>query len=224
MEISEKRSMQSRINGAKSKGRPPGIIKLKIKRVESSRKYTSPDKYLKKKYGIGIEQKQNMLLNQNNKCLICECELTMEKAVVDHDHKTGKIRSLLCAKCNSGLGIFKENISNFENAIKYILKYSFTPSNNPADGEKINFDSIVQVRTKKELYTKQKQTDLILLYMLQGNKITSLEALKKFGCLRLGGRIYDLKKQYKNIYEIKSKLIKVDNKHIAQYWLGLDKK
>jgi len=90
--------------------------------------------------------------------------------------------------------------------------------------EELNFNSIVQVNTKKELYIKQKQTDLILVYMLQGNKITSLEALKKFGCLRLGGRIYDLKKQYKNIYEIKSKLIKVDNKHIAQYWLGLDKK
>ncbi|WP_218966269.1 helix-turn-helix domain-containing protein [Snodgrassella alvi] len=41
--------------------------------------------------------------------------------------------------------------------------------------------------------TKTTQTSQILEYMRAGNSITPLDALRKFGCMRLGARIYDLK-------------------------------
>lgn len=62
------------------------------------------------------------------------------------------------------------------------------------------------------------QGKAILQYLLAGNTITSLEALKLFGCLRLSGRIYDLKKAG---YEIDMELIDVGNgKHVASYKLS----
>jgi hypothetical protein len=39
---------------------------------------------------------------------------------VDHCHNTGKIRGILCTKCNTGLGSFKDNIELLMNAIKYL--------------------------------------------------------------------------------------------------------
>ena len=61
------------------------------------------DKYLQKKYGISLEQYDKMLENQKYRCGICgkhrqDSKLNFD---VDHDHKTGAIRGLLCRYCNS---------------------------------------------------------------------------------------------------------------------------
>lgn len=62
------------------------------------------------------------------------------------------------------------------------------------------------------------QGDAILKYLMAGNTITSLEALKFFGCFRLGARIWDLKKAG---YEIDMELIDAGNgKHVAAYRLA----
>ena len=60
------------------------------------------------------------------------------------------------------------------------------------------------------------QEKLILNYLQNGGKITPLEALNKFGCLRLSGRIYDLRRKG---YNIKSNRITVNKKQVAQYSL-----
>ena len=44
------------------------------------------------------------------------------QAVIDHDHKTGKLRGLLCHQCNVGIGNFKDSIDRLMNAILYLLK------------------------------------------------------------------------------------------------------
>ncbi|MBU1096865.1 MAG: helix-turn-helix domain-containing protein [Bacteroidetes bacterium] len=62
------------------------------------------------------------------------------------------------------------------------------------------------------------QEQEILDYMLSGNKISPLEALNKFGCLRLGARIYDLQKKYKNLV-IETKLVTRNNKKFSEYWI-----
>jgi len=64
---------------------------------------------------------------------------------------------------------------------------------------------------------KYSQETLILNYLRAGNSLTPLEALRLWGCFRLGARIYDLKRQG---YDIKMKLVAGDNrKHFAKYYL-----
>ena len=69
---------------------------------------------IKRTYGITIEQYNEMLISQNGMCLICGKEETrtrkkkVTQLVVDHSHKTGKVRGLLCAICNGRLGWYEK--------------------------------------------------------------------------------------------------------------------
>ena len=57
-------------------------------------------------------------------CVICGAE---EKLVVDHDHKTGKIRGLLCNHCNRGLGHFRDDPTLLEFAAQYLFASADAP-------------------------------------------------------------------------------------------------
>jgi Recombination endonuclease VII len=74
---------------------------------------------IKSRYGILESDYNNMLIKQNKLCCICRQE---KELCIDHDHKTGKIRGLLCRHCNSGLGLFKDDKGLLLEAIKYLLK------------------------------------------------------------------------------------------------------
>ncbi len=77
------------------------------------------DTYYRKNYGITLEQYNTMLITQNNVCAICK--LTCSRRLsVDHCHKTGKVRGLLCIKCNRGLGNFNDEISRLKAAVNYM--------------------------------------------------------------------------------------------------------
>jgi len=60
----------------------------------------------------------------------------------------------------------------------------------------------------------ESQSYQIREYLLQGNTITAMEALRLFGCFRLSGRIYDLRKEGTNI---SSTIIKINGKRVAEY-------
>jgi hypothetical protein len=79
------------------------------------------------KYNLTPEQYEQMLEAQNRQCAICRRNDPGDKAIkhfhVDHNHITGQVRGLLCARCNKGLGMFEENVVSLENAIAY-LSYS----------------------------------------------------------------------------------------------------
>jgi Autographiviridae endonuclease VII len=76
---------------------------------------------LKKRYGIGIEEFNSMMENQKWLCLICESKLCGGKFThVDHNGSTGRVRGILCSKCNQGLGLFKHNIQVLLRAAKYL--------------------------------------------------------------------------------------------------------
>lgn len=75
------------------------------------------DRHLKKTYGLTLDIVRLLEKEQNGKCAIC---LKDTKLYVDHDHKTNKIRSLLCSTCNTGLGFFQENIATLQAAIAYL--------------------------------------------------------------------------------------------------------
>lgn len=85
------------------------------------------DYHLRKAYGISTEQYNAMLLKQKGRCFLCE-KTTRElkkNFAVDHNHKTGEVRALLCSLCNTGLGAFKEDISLMEKAINYLKDKSY---------------------------------------------------------------------------------------------------
>lgn len=76
------------------------------------------------RYRITLNDYNIMLVNQNYCCKIClKHRSQFKKALhVDHCHTTGKIRGLLCFKCNSVLGYFKDDINLFQNAINYLKR------------------------------------------------------------------------------------------------------
>jgi len=80
---------------------------------------------LKRFYGCTWKQREKMAIKQNYKCLICEKseEALTKILVVDHCHKTGKIRGLLCNNCNNGIGYLKENMKSLKNATKYLKRF-----------------------------------------------------------------------------------------------------
>lgn len=61
------------------------------------------------------------------------------------------------------------------------------------------------------------QADRIIDHLATGRKLTPLQALSKFGSLRLGARVYELKQQG---HDIRSKLVKRGGKQFAEYWLA----
>ncbi len=64
---------------------------------------------LKSNYGITIEEYTTLVAQQDNKCAICGNEQANKALFVDHDHKSGKIRGLLCSNCNFALGLLKDS-------------------------------------------------------------------------------------------------------------------
>jgi hypothetical protein len=99
------------------------------KRRDQKRAYyaTHKDKFyakqLKQVYGISLIEFNTILKNQGNVCKICGATKSggrSGKFVVDHDHKTGKIRGLLCHRCNTALGNFYDDRSILASAILYL--------------------------------------------------------------------------------------------------------
>jgi len=82
-----------------------------------------------KKYDLTLEGYNKMLSNQNGVCLICEQEETkgnqfgVQPLSVDHNHKTGEVRGLLCKRCNTFLGICNDDIPYLSRFLYRCIKY-----------------------------------------------------------------------------------------------------
>ncbi len=81
-------------------------------------------------YGITFEEYEAMIKRQNGVCAICHSPETkanqyrVQRLAVDHNHETGKVRALLCQKCNGGLGCFDDDPAMLAEAIRYLLTYN----------------------------------------------------------------------------------------------------
>lgn len=105
-------------------------IKNKARATERRKKYRKAnwakieDQRLMANFGIGLEEYNNMVLAQQNKCAICgNVPRGNKKLAVDHNHETGKIRGLLCHLCNNAIGLFGEDTSVLQNAIIYLVAH-----------------------------------------------------------------------------------------------------
>jgi len=74
-------------------------------------------------YGVTLDEYFDILEAQNNVCAICHGIDEYKRLSIDHNHETGKMRGLLCGKCNFGIGNLRESRENLENAILYLEKY-----------------------------------------------------------------------------------------------------
>jgi len=82
--------------------------------------------WLKTMYGMTIHQYADTLKVQNSVCAICQKKqfgCRSKKLFVDHNHKTGKIRGLLCKDCNLVLGHCKESIPLLQSVITYLRRF-----------------------------------------------------------------------------------------------------
>ncbi len=75
---------------------------------------------LKRDYGLTEEEFNKMKVQQNNACAICGNKAKGKNLDIDHCHKSGRVRQLLCNCCNTGLGYFKDNSLLLVAASQYI--------------------------------------------------------------------------------------------------------
>jgi hypothetical protein len=73
-----------------------------------------------RKYGLSLQDYEDILARQNNACGICRRKPRKRRLCVDHDHRTRKIRGLLCRKCNMGLGCYGDNPKFLRMAADYL--------------------------------------------------------------------------------------------------------
>lgn len=101
------------------------MSKCKVKKREYDLEYRFV--IYNRKFGITKEGYLELLESQNNCCAICkapEGEITRNRRLhLDHCHVSNKVRGLLCAKCNQGLGSFKDNRLLLQEASDYLAKH-----------------------------------------------------------------------------------------------------
>lgn len=82
---------------------------------------------LKRLYGITQAEYDSMLAAQGGRCAICgtdKPERNRKYFAVDHCHKTGAIRKLLCGSCNGGLGLFRDDPTLLRAALNYLGRHT----------------------------------------------------------------------------------------------------
>jgi len=104
--------------------------KLDMQKFGDKRK----DAKLQKTYQITLDDYNMLLKSQNNACAICKTHedyMDRKKGIkrslaVDHDHLTGKVRGLLCHRCNTAIGLFNDAFTTVESALKYLRHHKMT--------------------------------------------------------------------------------------------------
>jgi hypothetical protein len=84
------------------------------------------DYSLKANYGITLDEYEAMVQSQDGKCAICgrvpEGKHNQGSLHVDHDHRTKKVRGLLCSHCNRGLGFLGDSVETLLRAAEYLAE------------------------------------------------------------------------------------------------------
>lgn len=91
-------------------------------RAENPEKYR--EQHIKRKYGITLQEYKDMFVQQEEVCATCLSNNPGQNGDwhVDHCHKTGTFRGILCAHCNAALGLIKDNPETLRRMIAYLEK------------------------------------------------------------------------------------------------------
>ena len=122
---SECGKVQPREDFPKNRVSEKGVVYRKAYCKEcGSKKYR--ENHIKRKFGLTTSEYTEMHGTQGGVCMICGREEKtvlhgkIQSLAIDHDHADGKVRGLLCTKCNKGLGHFEDNIDLLASAISYL--------------------------------------------------------------------------------------------------------
>lgn len=72
------------------------------------------------RYGLKVGDYERLMELQKDCCALCREKPKKGRLYVDHDHKTHKVRGLLCPRCNMGLGAFKDHPELIQAALVYL--------------------------------------------------------------------------------------------------------
>ena len=138
-------------NGGKEKARAYRLKNLeKFRARDRLRSKSNPNRIkqrkagrqaynLKRRYGLSLSDYQDLIRKTNNECVICKKELVFgvssfdepknmgtNSAIscIDHNHKTGRVREIICIKCNSIIGLCGERIEVLLEVINYLNKHA----------------------------------------------------------------------------------------------------
>ena len=79
---------------------------------------------IKARYGISEDKVRDLLARQNFKCAICMVKIDFRfSGHIDHDHKSGEVRGILCGSCNRAIGLLKDDHVVIAEAAAYIENY-----------------------------------------------------------------------------------------------------
>lgn len=121
----------------KSKGYISSYCKVCTNKKMHNKRMLNPEKeyertrrrHYKSKYGITLEQYNEMFEKQKGLCAICDKPQKRystsgnKRLAVDHCHTTGKVRALLCTECNVGIGYAQDNPDILKSMILYLEKH-----------------------------------------------------------------------------------------------------
>ena len=126
----EKAREISRRSNEKRKAENPELVRAYQLSYREKNREMLGDKERQRRFGITRQEYAEMFHRQNGVCAICSqpetaTRLGKVKALsVDHNHKTGSVRGLLCSDCNTGIGKLKEDRNIFLSAIQYLDEHS----------------------------------------------------------------------------------------------------
>jgi recombination endonuclease VII len=90
---------------------------------DPNRSYVQRRYWLQAKYDITEDEYIRLYNAQDGRCAICGIHPADKLLCVDHDHKTGLVRGLLCVRCNTGIGYFLDNIGSLIAAAIYLERF-----------------------------------------------------------------------------------------------------
>lgn len=73
-----------------------------------------------RRYGLTVDDYWKMFDEQGGRCAICQEARGRRELAIDHCHTTGRVRGLLCNRCNPGLGNFRDDVARLRAAIAYL--------------------------------------------------------------------------------------------------------
>ena len=78
------------------------------------------DYNLRRYYGLNLDRFNEMYMAQDGRCAACNEPMEGRKACVDHCHATGRVRGLLCGKCNSAAGFLDDDAVKAQGLADYL--------------------------------------------------------------------------------------------------------